>query len=488
MDIDDDIDTLWPDVKILETGSSNEGRKGRSKRSNPDCTLLIKNLKVDDNNDNGNDDDNDNDEYYDAIEQKLASMFQPFAVQTNTNFVRTNLSRGDRTLAYVDYDSVDPVLAVLKYHAKTPLVWNGNRLEIIQKSNQNKQKFTTGGRKKNKKGRKQSNNDNNNAAANASTTSVKNNNDGGKKKTLPTKGSQQRKVLSSSMGVDGSASPRENPSKTTAIHKEEEDKTLGMKDQLQNFLSSSVDEEASTLYPRIRPAKKTPPDKNKKPTRYVNGDSTGSQLLGKNEKRNSKDNDIYDDVGKEIERSSNSKDDLVAAVRKASRAFKKKKNEKKANSANGKNEDRNESKEEIDESGNRKDDISARESRASKKNKKANNRQSDTVEKNSGDTNNNSRSKVKGKCHSCGKSGHYVRDCPDRKSNDDEKATATTIADAQDGSGSGSTKNKARGDSGDAVVNEKDRNGNGRGRRGGRGGRGRGRGHGRVGIITKASK
>ena len=307
MDMDDDVNTLWQDVKIIETRSSNEGRKRRSKRSNPDCTLLIKNLKVDDNNRNGNGNDDSN-EYYDAIEQQLAKMFQPFAVQTNTNFVRTNLSRGDRTLAYVDYDSVDPVLAVLKRHEKTPLVWNGNKLEIMQKSNQIKQKSTTGGRKKNKKNeRKQNNKDNNDSAANDSTTSIKNINNGSKRKTLPAKGSQQQKVPSSSVGGDRSANSRKKPLKTTEIYKEKEDKTVAC--------------------------------------------------------------------------------------------------------------------------------------RASKKKKRSNNQQSDTVGKNSGDTNNNSQSKVKGKvkgkCHSCGKSGHYFRVCPNKKSFDDEKAKATTTTDAQHADGCG---------------------------------------------------
>jgi hypothetical protein len=436
VNIDDDIDALWPDVVILDTGSSNEGRKRRSKRSSPDCTLLIKNLKVDNNIGSGNDDDDGEDAYYDAIEQELANIFQLFAVQTNTNFVRTNLSRGDRTLAYVDYDSVDPVLAVLKHHAKTPLVLNGNTLEIIQKSNQNKQKSTTGGGKKKKNGRKQNNTDNNNAAANASTRS-KNNNDGGKKKTLPAK-NQQETVPSSSVGVGGGANPLEKHSKTTAIHKEEEDKTLTMKDHLQKFRS------------------------------YTSTHSTGSHDVGKNEKTNHKDN-ANDDVGKEIERGSNSKDNLVSAARKESRASKNR-NKKKTNSITSHVVEKNE----IEES------VNSKESRASKNKKKPNNRHTYAFEKNSKDTNNNNaRSKVKGTCHSCGKPGHYIRECPYKKSNAAETATATKIPDVQDGSGS--TKTEAGGDRGDSVVNQKNRNGNVRGRRGGRAGRGRG------GSKTKTS-
>jgi hypothetical protein len=429
VNIDDDIDALWPDVVILDTGSSNEGRKRRSKRSSPDCTLLIKNLKVDNNIGSGNDDDDGEDAYYDAIEQELANIFQLFAVQTNTNFVRTNLSRGDRTLAYVDYDSVDPVLAVLKHHAKTPLVLNGNTLEIIQKSNQNKQKSTTGGGKKKKNGRKQNNTDNNNAAANASTRS-KNNNDGGKKKTLPAK-NQQETVPSSSVGVGGGANPLEKHPKTTAIHREEEDKTLTMKDHLQKFRS------------------------------YTSTHSTGSHDVGKNEKTNHKDN-ANDDVGKEIERGSNSKDNLVSASRKESRASKNR-NKKKTNSITSHVVEKNE----IEES------VNSKESRASKNKKKPNNRHTYAFEKNSKDTNNNNaRSKVKGTCHSCGKPGHYIRECPYKKFNAAETATATKIPDVQDGSGS--TKTEAGGDRGASVVNQKNRNGNVRGRRGGRAGRGRG--------------
>merc|ERR1712238_561399 len=86
----------------------------RTKRD-PDNTLVIKNLS-------------DNIKEHDII-----NMFQPYAVQTKSKIVGTNLNH-HRSLAFVDYDCVAPVLAALKKHAGTPFEWNGKILEVDQKT------------------------------------------------------------------------------------------------------------------------------------------------------------------------------------------------------------------------------------------------------------------------------------------------------------------------------------------------------------------
>lgn len=86
----------------------------RPKRD-PDCTLVIKNLSDD------------------VKEADMVTMFQPFAVQTRSRVVGANLNH-HRALAFVDFDSVAPVMAALQKHAETPFEWNGRVLEIDQKT------------------------------------------------------------------------------------------------------------------------------------------------------------------------------------------------------------------------------------------------------------------------------------------------------------------------------------------------------------------
>jgi RNA recognition motif-containing protein len=86
----------------------------RPKRD-PDNTLVVKNLS-------------DN-----VKEADIINMFKPFAVQTNSKIVGTNLNH-HRGLAFVDFDQVAPVKAALAKHQETPLQWNGKVLEVDQKT------------------------------------------------------------------------------------------------------------------------------------------------------------------------------------------------------------------------------------------------------------------------------------------------------------------------------------------------------------------
>lgn len=92
-----------------------KGQPFQRHKRDPDNTLVIKNLS-------------------DSIkESDIINMFKPFAVQTDTKILGTNLNLS-RGLAFVDYDSVAPVLVALSKHEETPFEWNGKVLEVDQKT------------------------------------------------------------------------------------------------------------------------------------------------------------------------------------------------------------------------------------------------------------------------------------------------------------------------------------------------------------------
>jgi hypothetical protein len=105
------------------TGATANGAAAKSSKAQPfqrpkrdaDNTLVIKNLS-------------DN-----IKEQDLINMFKPFATSTDAKMVGTNLNH-HRGLAFVDFDQVAPVMAVLQKHKDTPFQWNGKVLEVEQKS------------------------------------------------------------------------------------------------------------------------------------------------------------------------------------------------------------------------------------------------------------------------------------------------------------------------------------------------------------------
>ena len=101
----------------------------RTKRD-PDNTLVIKNLSEN------------------IKEQDILNMFSPFAAQTKAKIVGTNLNH-HRLLAFVDYDSVAPVMAALKKHKETPFEWNGKVLEIDQKTMEQRARRKAGGNNNN---------------------------------------------------------------------------------------------------------------------------------------------------------------------------------------------------------------------------------------------------------------------------------------------------------------------------------------------------
>jgi Nuclear transport factor 2 (NTF2) domain len=96
-------------------GGGGGGRGDRKERTfNADCTLVIKNLDK-------------------ASQEDVIKMFTPFATSTKSKLIGAHVNPF-RKLAFVDFDAVAPVMAALKQHTDTPFQWNGQVLEVDQKS------------------------------------------------------------------------------------------------------------------------------------------------------------------------------------------------------------------------------------------------------------------------------------------------------------------------------------------------------------------
>ena len=112
-----------------KTESSKEnGKKGggdKAKRD-PDNTLVIKNLAEN------------------TKEAELLALFEKFAVETKSKIVSSTIS-GNRGIAFVDFDSVGPVMAAVKEHAKDPIQLNGRVLEVDQKTAEQRARKARGG-------------------------------------------------------------------------------------------------------------------------------------------------------------------------------------------------------------------------------------------------------------------------------------------------------------------------------------------------------
>ena len=147
--------------------NKSKDNKERTKRD-PDNTLVIKNLSEN------------------IKEQDILNMFQPFATMTKAKIVGTNLNH-HRLLAFVDYDSVAPVMAALKKHKETPFEWNGKVLEVDQKTLEQRARRKAGGNNNNNNSNNNSNNqtngyrnNNNNAGAGRGGNNKYNNNNNGR--------------------------------------------------------------------------------------------------------------------------------------------------------------------------------------------------------------------------------------------------------------------------------------------------------------------
>lgn len=101
---------------------------GRSNKRDPDCTLVIKNLA------DG------------TKESDVLGLFEPFAKETKTRVVGITVS-AHRGIAFVDYDSIQPVMMAVDLHQKEPMRLLGRTLEVDQKTaEQRARRAAQGGR------------------------------------------------------------------------------------------------------------------------------------------------------------------------------------------------------------------------------------------------------------------------------------------------------------------------------------------------------
>jgi hypothetical protein len=85
------------------------------KQRDPDCTLVIKNLSGE------------------AVEPEVRGLFEPFAAKTNSVIVGCYVA-AHRNLAFVDFDQTAPVLLALEQHQTSALTLHDRKLEIHQKT------------------------------------------------------------------------------------------------------------------------------------------------------------------------------------------------------------------------------------------------------------------------------------------------------------------------------------------------------------------
>ena len=111
--------------KSQDTKENGKSGKDKPKRD-PDNTLVIKNLAEN------------------TKEAELLALFEKFVVQSKSKIVSSTIS-SNRGLAFVDFDSVAPVLAAVEQHAKDPIQLNGRVLEVDQKTAEQRARKARGG-------------------------------------------------------------------------------------------------------------------------------------------------------------------------------------------------------------------------------------------------------------------------------------------------------------------------------------------------------
>lgn len=110
---------------VQEQQQQQQGRqqRGSGRMRDPDCTLVIKNVPEG------------------TREREVRELFEPFAIETKSKILGINVS-GSKSLAFVDYDSPEPVIMALK--AKQQFQLQGRNLELEPKmvtKNQPKGKY-----------------------------------------------------------------------------------------------------------------------------------------------------------------------------------------------------------------------------------------------------------------------------------------------------------------------------------------------------------
>jgi hypothetical protein len=119
-------------AKPTPTPASPAPRKQRE----PDMTLVVKNIDSS------------------TVDTEVMTLFEPFALSTNTKIVGATVS-AHRGIAFIDYDSAEPVVAAVEQQKIAPFFIRGRKLEIYQKTAEVQQRSTrkpSGGRSGGKEG------------------------------------------------------------------------------------------------------------------------------------------------------------------------------------------------------------------------------------------------------------------------------------------------------------------------------------------------
>ena len=97
-----------------------------SKQRDPECTLVIKNIGTD------------------TVEGDIRALFEPFATSTQTKIVGCTVS-GSRGIAFVDYDSVEPVVKAVDQQSIEAFYVRERKLEIYQKTAEQRPRISVRG-------------------------------------------------------------------------------------------------------------------------------------------------------------------------------------------------------------------------------------------------------------------------------------------------------------------------------------------------------
>jgi hypothetical protein len=85
------------------------------KQRGPDMTLVVKNIDSS------------------TVDTEILTLFEPFALTTKTKIVGATVS-ANRGIAFIDYDSAEPVVAAVEQQKMAPFFIRGRKLEIYQKT------------------------------------------------------------------------------------------------------------------------------------------------------------------------------------------------------------------------------------------------------------------------------------------------------------------------------------------------------------------
>ena len=114
-----------PTTVVVDSAPSKTIPNSKPGKRDPECTLVCKNVDAA------------------ATDAQVLDLFQPFAKTTASTIIGISV-QGHRGIAFVDYDSPNPVLAAVKQHEKEPFVIHDKKLDVYQKTLEQKARKSAG--------------------------------------------------------------------------------------------------------------------------------------------------------------------------------------------------------------------------------------------------------------------------------------------------------------------------------------------------------